>query len=186
MKIGSALGKGLRGIGRTLGMAWQWIVCTVSNARRWLFRDRLADYAVIALDHGISERVPTVPWYYAYVPGLKLPLSLEYISDALRRISEDPDIKGVVFLMKGPGLSMAQAQSLCRIFERFRQWDAENRAPGAEPKRNLVHLEQVDIPSYLIACSADAITMTPMASWDVLGLARNLNLPEGHACAVRH
>ena len=113
MKIGSALGKGLRGIGRTLGMAWQWIVCTVSNARRWLFRDRLADYAVIALDHGISERVPTVPWYYAYVPGLKLPLSLEYISDALRRISEDPDIKGVVFLMKGPGLSMAQAQSLC-------------------------------------------------------------------------
>lgn len=170
MKIGSAIGAGLRAVGRTLGVAWQWIVCSFSNARRWLFHDRLADYAVIALDHGISERMPAVPWWYAYLPGLKLPLSLEYISDALRRIAEDPDIKGVVFLMKSPGLSMAQAQSLCRIFERFRQWDEQNRRPGAEPKRNLVHLEQADIPSYMVACGADAITMTPMASWDILGL----------------
>lgn len=170
MKFGSALVGGLRAIGRTLGLGWQWLVCTLSNARRWLFRDRLADYAVIALDHSISERMPTVPWWYAYIPGLKLPLSLEYISDALRRIAEDPDIKGVVFLMKAPGLSMPQAQSLIRIFERFRDWDETSRRPGTPPKRNLVHLEQVDIPSYIVACGADAITMTPLASWDVLGL----------------
>jgi protease-4 len=170
MNLGKALGSGLRSAARWLGLAWQWLLCSVLNSRRRLLRGRLADYAVIALDHSISERMPDVPWWYAYVPNLRLPLSLEYISDALRHIAEDPDIKGVVFLMKAPGLSLAQAQSLSLIFERFRQWDAHYRQPGAAPKRNLVHLEQVDIPSYIVACGADHITMTPMASWDVLGL----------------
>ncbi|MFN2201446.1 MAG: signal peptide peptidase SppA [Caldilineaceae bacterium] len=170
MNLGNVLGSGLRAATHGLGLAWQWVVCTLLNGRRRLFRGRLADYAVIALDHSISERMPDVPWWYAYVPNLRLPLSLEYISDALRHIAEDPDIKGVVFFMKAPGLSLAQAQSLVLIFERFRQWDAQYRQPGAPPKRNLVHLEQVDIPSYIVACGADLITMTPMASWDVLGL----------------
>ena len=170
MKPGAIISQGLRWIGRTAGAAWQWLVCTVANARRRLFRGRLSDYAVIALDHGVSERVPTVPWWYAYLPGLKLPLSLEYIADALRRIAGDPDLSGVVFLMKGPGLSMAQAQSLARIFERFHRWDAESRRADATPKRVIVHLEQVDIPSYIIACAADGASMTPMASWDILGL----------------
>ena len=170
MKPASAFAHGLRSIGRLVGMAWQWLVCTLANARRRILRRRLADYAVIALDHGISERVPTVPWWFAYLPSLKLPLSLEYIAGALRRIAEDPDVKGVVFLMKRPGLSMAQAQSMARIFERFRNWDAENRRAGAPPKRVIVHLEQVDIPSYLIACASDGVTMTPMASWDIFGL----------------
>ncbi len=42
MKIGSTIGAAFRAIGRMLGALWQWIVCTFSNARRWLFRDREA------------------------------------------------------------------------------------------------------------------------------------------------
>ncbi len=164
--ISSAVGS----VGRALSYSWQWLTCTIHNSIRWFLHSRLPDYAVIALDHSISERVPTVPWWYAYIPGLKLPLSLEYITNALRRIAEDPDIKGVVILMKDPGLSLAQGQSMARMCQRFHDWDAKFRQPGAQPKKVIIHLEEVNIPSYLAACGADVITMTPMASWDILGV----------------
>ena len=58
MKLGSTISDGFRAVGRTLGITWQWIICTLSNIRRSLFRGRLADYAVIALDHDISGTRP--------------------------------------------------------------------------------------------------------------------------------
>jgi len=72
--------------------------------------------------------------------------------------------------MNGPELSLAQAQSLARLFERFRRWDAEARPMGRAPKRIVVHMEQASAPSYVAASAADAISLAPLASWDLLGL----------------
>jgi len=170
MKQESAPARTLRRIAHAAGTAWQFIFCALANLRRRLLRRRLPDYAVITLDHAVSERAPDMPWWTAYIPGLKLPLSLEYIGEALRRIARDPDVKGVVFLMKGPELSLAQAQSLARLFDRFRQWDSQFRPDGRAPKRVVVHLEQAGTPAYVAACAADAVSLTPLASWDILGL----------------
>src|SRR5690606_13894441 len=63
---------------------WEEVGCAIANLRRSLRRGKLADYPVILLDHDISERAPMVPWYYAYVPCIKLPLSLEYLHRALQ------------------------------------------------------------------------------------------------------
>ncbi len=160
----------LRAAQRSLGHAWARGWCALANWRRQWRRGRLADYAVILLDHAISERGPDVPWYYAYLPGLKLPLSLEYLHTALERIAADPDVRGVVFLMKSPGISLGQAESLARLFERFRRWDAEQRTNDAPPKEVVVHLEQASAAVYLVACAADRITMPTLAMWDVMGL----------------
>ncbi len=168
--MGSAIAHFFGAIGGGLSYFWQWIACTIHNTRRLLFRGRLADYAVISLDHGMSERRPATPWWYAFIPGLRVPHSLEYITVAFRRIAEDPDMKGVILLMKDPGLSMAQGQSMARICKRFHDWDDTFRQPDTPPKRVIIHLEEVSIPSYLAACGADIVTMTPMASWDILGL----------------
>ncbi len=170
MGIKQAIGNWLRVIGPAVAMGWQRLVCAVANFRRRLLRKRLADYAVFLLDHEISERAPDVPWWYAYIPGLKLPLSLEYLSDALHRIAGDPDIRGVIFLMKGPSLSLAQAQSLSMLFQRFRTQDGQFRRPDTPAKQVIVHLEQLSAATYVVACAADRVTMTPLTSWDVLGL----------------
>lgn len=164
-----------RAIQAGIAAAWDRLGCWFANQRRRLLRSRLPDYVVIVLDHAISERAPDVPWWYAYMPGLKLPLSLEYLHDALRRIAVDPDIRGVVFLMKGPGLSLSQAQSLAQLFDLFRTWDQVACRPAASrptspPKQIVVHLELISSATYVVACAADRVTMPPMSTWDVMGL----------------
>ncbi len=170
MKQESTWTRATRALGRTLGQAWQATVCALANLRRRLLHSRIPDYVVIPLDHELSELTPDVPWWTAYIPALKLPLSLGYLSRALRRIAAEPDVQGVVFLMKGPSLSLAQAQSLAQIFDRFRQWDREQRPAGRAAKRIIVHLETVSTPIYTVACAADVISLAPLASWDILGL----------------
>lgn len=160
----------LRGLATALGRSWERFTCAWSNSLRRLWRGHVPDYVVITLDHDISERAPAVPWYYAYLPGLKLPLSLEYLHKALRRIAGDPDVRGVILLLRGPGLSLPQAQSLAQLLDRFRAWDSQWRRGGATPKEVVVHLEQAGAAAYLVACAADRVSMPPLATWDVLGL----------------
>ncbi len=142
----------------------------MSNARRAMLRGHRTDFAVIRLDHALAERTPDLPWYYAYLPGYKVPLSLEYLHDALERIAHDPDLRGVIFLLKGPTFTLSQAQSLNALFARFRRWDGENRRPGVPAKQIVVHLEQSGAATYVLAAAADRITMTPLTTWDVMGL----------------
>jgi protease IV len=153
-----------------LAAFWDRLGCSLANLRRTLLRRWLADYAEIHLDHEISERAPDTPWYYAYLPNVQLPLSLEYLHNALHRIALDPDIRGVIFLIKGPTISLSQAQSLATLFTRFRRWDGQYRGLGKAPKQIIVHLEQVTAATYVVAAAADKITVTPLTSWDVLGL----------------
>lgn len=155
---------------RGLAAFWEQFFCSFSNARRSLFGGHRADYAVIRLDHALAERTPDLPWYYAYIPTVKPPLSLEYLHEALERIARDPDLRGVVFLLKGPTLSLSQAQSLNALFARFRGWDSHYRQPGAPAKQIVAHLEQTGAATYVLAAAADRVTMPPLTTWDVMGL----------------
>lgn len=155
---------------RGVTAAWEQFLCSLSNMRRAMMRGHKTDYAVIRMAHTLSERTPDLPWYYAYLPNFKPPLSLEYLHDALKRIARDPDLRGVVFLLKGPTLSLSQAQSLSALFARFRRWDNEYRRPATPAKRIIVHLEQTNAATYVVAAAADQVTMPPLTTWDVVGL----------------
>lgn len=154
--------------GQQLAHGWQWLLCALLNLRRRLWRKHLPDYIVIVLDQEILERTPDTPWWYAYIPGRKEPLTLEWLTTALERIAGDPAIKGVIFLAKAPTLSLAQAQSLAMLLQRFHQW-AQQPATG-QGKQIIFHLEQVTTPLYVAACAADQVYLAPLTTWDVLGL----------------
>jgi protease-4 len=125
---------------------------------------------MIVLDHAISERAPDVPWWYAYIPGLKLPLSLEYLQIAMARIAVDPDVRGVVLLLKGAGITLAHAESLAALLARFRRGEAAPDGGPGPAKEVVVHLEQANAAAYLVACAADRVAMPPLAMWEVMGL----------------
>ena len=91
----------LQRLGAALGSGWRRLICWLFNLRRRLLRKRLADYPVLVLDREIEERSPATPWWHGYVPGRKTPLTLEEISHDLQRIAGDPDVKGVILLVKG-------------------------------------------------------------------------------------
>ncbi|MBK8049340.1 MAG: signal peptide peptidase SppA [Anaerolineales bacterium] len=153
-----------------LDFAWRRFVCALFNARRTVFRSRLPDYAVFTIDTALLEREPDTPWYYTFLPIYTPPLSLEYLSSALARVAADPTLRGVVFLLKGAELSLAQAQSLAMLFDRFRRWDEAVRKPNETAKRVVVYLEEGPVATYVAASTADLIVMPPLAEWSVTGL----------------
>jgi protease-4 len=152
--------------------AWQWFVRGLLNMRRRLLKRRLPDYVVITLSSDLLERDPHVPWYYSYVPMYSPPQSIERIRNALRRVVDDPDVRGVVFLFKGATLSLAQAQSMAALFRHFREWDHARNSGGvnARAKRIAVYLEEVTGATYAAAAAADYLVCPPLADWDVKGL----------------
>ena len=143
--------------------------CALMNGRRRLFRGRLPDYVLFTLDRDIEERNPDRPVWRRFIPGDKPPITLESLGEALRQIAGDPDVRGVVFVLKSPSLSLPRAQSLAALFERFRQWDIEINGEPALPKQVIVHIENASTPGYVAACAADQIYLTPLGDWSVLG-----------------
>lgn len=166
----------IREIFSMLGALWRRGWSSIANLRRRIFRGRLVDYPVFVLDSDIPERNPLHPWWRDLLPFRKEPISLEALNDALQKTASDPDTKGVVFLLKSPDLSMARAQSLGQLFERFRKWDDAYRAED-EGNRNkraakevIVHIEESGSAGYVAACAADRVYMTPLTDWTVMGL----------------
>jgi protease IV len=156
---------------RALGRGMGWMGRGVANFWRRLRHRKIPDYVVIHLDQAVSERAPDAPWWYAYLPWIKLPLSLEYLHAALDRIVDDPDVRGVIFLVKGPSLSLPKAQSLAQMLNRFRAGDAGPEASGgATPKQVIVHLEDPGAAALVLAAAADKVLMTPLSSWNFAGL----------------
>ncbi|MEZ4863815.1 MAG: signal peptide peptidase SppA [Caldilineaceae bacterium] len=171
MKLVATAGKMGGATLRFIGDAWRRAWCALANLRRRLFHGRLPDYVVITLDQEIEERTPEHPWWMSYIPGRKEPISLEWLAEVLERIAGDPTVRGVVFLVKSPSLSLSQAQSLAALLRRFRQWDqAYNQPEPKDVKQVIFHLEQVSIPTYVAACGANYIYMAPLTTWDILGL----------------
>lgn len=160
-----------RASSRNIALGWQRLLCAFANRRRWLWRKQIPDYVLFVLDQELLEREPHTPWWQEYIPGRKAPLSIEWLTAALERVASDPTVKGVIFLGKSPTVSLAQAQSLAQLIQRFRQWDQAQRTDSAAPaKRIIFHLEQVTTPLYVAACAADQVYVTPLTTWDVLGL----------------
>jgi protease-4 len=149
---------------------WQRLLCAGSNLRRRLFLRRLTAYPILRLEGDLLERTPDAPWYYAFLPMYTAPLSLEAIDAALQRIAGDPDVAGVLFQCTDCTPSLAQAQSLRSLLNRFRAAD-RRLCPASPPKRIVFHLEQVTAPLYVAAAGADLIALTPLTEWDVKGLA---------------
>jgi protease-4 len=154
---------------QTIGMSWRRLVCGLANLRRRLWRKQLPGYVLFPLNQELSERSPVRAWWWNFVPGAQPPLSLADLSESLRRVASDPDVRGVIFLVKTVPLGLTQAQSLAMLFDRFREWDRQDNGPTA-PKQIIVHLEQVTRTNYVAACAADQILVTPLTGWDVLGL----------------
>ena len=154
---------------RWLALAGEHMLQRFSNLRRRWFKRRLPDFVVVTLDGELLERDPQTPWYYDFAPGYRRPQTLEGVRRMLDRVADDPDVRGVLFLFKGATLSLAQAQSLTALFERFRQWSlARNRRTTAQ--RIVVYVEQCS-PSALVAASAaDQLIFAPLTEWSIVGL----------------
>lgn len=154
---------------RRLATAGEHTLHRLSNLRRRWFKRRLPDYVVVTLDSELLERDPSTPWYYELAPGYRKPLTLEGIRRILDRIADDPDVRGVLFFFKGATLSLAQAQSLTALFERFRQWSL-TRHRRAAAQRVVVYVESCS-PSALVAASAaDQLIFSPLTEWSIVGL----------------
>ena len=152
-----------------VGAFWERTLCAISNARRALFKRRLPEYVVVTIDGALQERDPETPWYYDFVPGYRGAQTIEALQRVLERVAGDPDVKGVLFLFKNATMSLAQAQSLTALFDRFRLASVETNRRAA-PQRIVVHVEQCS-PSALVAASAaDQLFFAPLADWEILGV----------------
>jgi protease IV len=172
MKWMKSIGSGLGKVFAWLGRLWQELICWLHNRRRYLLRGRRPDYVVFTLEGELVERTPIQPRLYSLLPFFQTPLTLESLTAAMRHIAQDPDVRGVLFLVKGAQLSLAQAQSLSDLFGRFRRWDHEFRQGERShpPKEVVVYLEQGSNTTYSLAAAADRVVAPPLAHWNVTGL----------------
>jgi protease-4 len=168
MGLKSIAGSSVKFVGRTVGRSVDWVGVNAANAWRMLLKGRIPDYIVLTLDRDLSELAGDRPWWLHYVPGFGDELSLEGLAAVLRRIAGDPDVRGIVFLLKGTELTLSQAQNLVALLARFRAWDGEYH--GAARKEIVVYAETVSGPSALMLGVADRAILPPLASWDVVGL----------------
>ncbi len=166
--------QGLAHFGELLGAGWARLICGIANLRRRLFRKALPDYAVIVLNGSISERPPQVPWWQRFLPGGdEPPLSLAALATTLDQLAGEPLIRGVIFLVKTPNISLAQAQSLAALLTRFRQRERQIHGETAPRKSIIFHVEQFSRPICLAACAADKLFVTPLTEWNILGFHTN-------------
>ena len=154
---------------RTLSLLWLVCVCRFANLLRGLFRGARADYVLFELSGPLPELTPQRPWFLTLGPLGRPALTVESLHGALRQIAEDPDVRGVLFLVKGSQISLAQAQTLADLFDRFRGWCGA-LYPEKAAKEVVVYLESCGGAEYMIAAAADRIFVAPRTEWMVLGL----------------
>ena len=165
----SFIGRSVVRLERGISLLWQVCVCWLANRLRVLFKGGRADYVLFELSGPLPERTPQRPWYLALPSFGRAPLSVESLHHALRQIALDRDVRGALFLVKGAHLSLAQAQTLADLFERFRGWNKE-LDPEAAAKEIVVFLETCGNAEYMMAAAADRIYVSPRSDWMVLGL----------------
>ena len=163
------IGRSAGWLARGISLLWQVCVCGLANIVRRLSKGSWADYVLFELSGPLQERTPQRPRYLNFLSLGKPALSVESLHDALRRIAGDPDVRGVAVLVKGAQLSLAQAQTLADLFERFRGWSGELN-PRAAGKEVVVFLESCGNAEYVMAAAADRIYVSPLTDWTVLGL----------------
>ena len=165
----SYIGRNVVRLLRGISLLWQVCVCWLANLLRGLSKGNRADYVLFELSGPLPERTPQRPWYLALPSFGRVPLSVETLHNALRQIAADPDVRGVLFLVKDTHISLAQAQTLANLFDRFRGWSRELH-PEAAAKEIVVFLETCGNAEYMMAAAADRVHVSPGSDWMVLGL----------------
>lgn len=175
-RSGAALGLNLRRAGAAL-----------SNGRRHLVRRRLPDYVSFSLAHPLRELAADSPWYVRWFAPTAMPASLQGLAARLRRVAEEPAVRGLLLIVKSAPLSRSTAQSLALLLARFRSWDSAANPHGAAgaqgaagvhgaagahgaPKRIVVWLEQMSAEHAVAFAAADTLYLAPQGGWDVTGL----------------
>ncbi len=154
----AALGLNLRRAGAAL-----------SNARRRLVRRRLPDYVTLTLGAPLRELAAETPWYVRWFAPAGVPASLQSLAPRLRRVAEEPDVRGLLLIVRSAPLSRSGAQSLALLLARFRAWDRAAN-PHGTPKRLVVWLEQISAAHATAFAAADALYLAPQGAWEVTGL----------------
>ena len=78
----------------------------------------------------------------------------------IRAAAKRDDIAGLVLIIDGPEVGLAQVEELRHAVQDFR----------ATGKPVYAYLDSADNPSYLLATAADEITLAPFSSLDIIGL----------------
>src|ERR687893_643357 len=91
--------------------------------------------------------------------------SLEKIREQLRRISADGRPRGIVLRVRGLGAGWAALEELRRELAAFRERGG----------RVVAYLVEADSRSYYLACAADEILATPLATIGVVGVRTRVN-----------
>ena len=168
MGIKSSIGSGINRLGRAAGRGASQAGALVVNSRRRLLHGRVPEYIVITLDRSVSVRPGQRPWWVAYLPGVEEELTLEGLAKVLQRIAGDPDVQGVLFLLKGTEIGLNQAENMAELFDRFHAWVHEYNAEAV--KEIVVYAEAVNATAAVVLSAADRAIVPPPATWDVIGL----------------
>jgi protease-4 len=129
---------------------------TVANRVRERFE---IDYVVFDLD----SIMPPLPVERNFIQERlfgEAPMSLLEFDRALRRVARDSRVKGVLLMLRGFAMSLADLQTLRDSLKRFRE----------SGKRLVCYAQEYDLATYYIAAAADTILMQPGGILATIGL----------------
>lgn len=119
------------------------------------------DYVVLTISGPLPERSePPRSIFQRLLPLPSGPLSMQELNRRFRRISNAPNVKGVVLIFQGLSAGIATLQNLRRSIERLQE----------AGKVCVVYTPYLDMPHYLAASAADRIVVPPSIIFNVLGL----------------
>lgn len=87
----------------------------------------------------------------------------------IRKAADDKNIAGMALILEAPQASLAQVEELTRALHDFR----------AKGKKIHAYLESANNLSYVIACSADSITLTEYGDLETVGLHGSVSFYKG-------
>jgi protease IV len=119
------------------------------------------DYVVFTL----SGEIPSLPIQRGFVQEQILgdaPVSVLDFERNFKRIGEDPRTKGVILILRGFSLSLADLQTLRDAIFRLRGYG----------KRVVCYAQEYDLKAYYLASAADDIILQPTGELMTLGLAQ--------------
>lgn len=119
------------------------------------------DYVVLTISGPLPERSePPRSIFQRLLPLPSGPLSMQELNRRFRRISNAPNVKGVVLIFQGLSAGIATLQNLRRSIERLQE----------AGKVCVVYTPYLDMPHYFAASAADRIIVPPSIIFNVLGL----------------
>ncbi len=134
----------------------------LQNGLRRVLRRRV-DYIYLELSGALPEFAEPPPLVQRML-GARQPPTLTGLRTKLQRITNDPQTRGVVLVLRDFAGGWSTAESLRDELYAFRK----------QGRRVIAYLPGADTRTYFAACAADEIIMPPSATLNLLGLAAEL------------